>query len=73
MYPSLSLLSAHFLVKPFISETGTPVKVSEAEMALATKAALILNGIEKCGQQGGKKGWGESKAKPTLIPKKNES
>lgn len=61
MYPSLSLLSAHFLVKPFISEAGTPLKVSEAEMALATEAALVLNGIEKCGQQGGKKGGGKIK------------
>lgn len=51
MYPFLSLLSAHFLVKPFISEAGTPLKVSEAKMAFDTKAALVWNGREKCGQQ----------------------
>lgn len=48
---SISLLSAHFLVKPFISEAGTPLKVSEAKMAFDTKAALVWNGREKCGQQ----------------------
>lgn len=50
-HPFLSLLSAHFLVKPFISETGAPLKVSEAKLAFATKAALIWNGLQKCGRQ----------------------